>query len=198
MKNNVFKAVLAALLFSFIAENALASSGTTAIQAMGEDLAGQLQVHIGTRRADLSQAGFIVTTPVNLDDLTQTSPLARLMAENLSMWLVRNGYTVRELRRSDAILMTPRTGEISLTRQTDNLFKTTAGAALLVTGTYTVLPDQVMFHIRILSAGSNQVLAMSPLSIPLNQETYALLDRNEKKGRTSLFAPSVQTSLPIQ
>jgi len=198
MRNNIFGAVLTALLLSIVAGSGYASSGTTAIQTMGEDLASQLQVHIGARTADLTQAGFIVTTPVNLDDLTQTSPLARLLAENLSMWLVRNGYTVQELRKSDAILMAPRKGEISLTRQTDNLFKTTAGAALLVTGTYTVLPDQVIFHIRILATDSNQVLAMSPLSVPLDQQNYALLGRNEKKGRTSLFAPSVRTSLPMQ
>jgi hypothetical protein len=47
----------------------------------------------------------------------------------------------------------------------------------------------------VLEADSNAILAMAPLNLPRNPDTDLLLTRNDKRGRTSLFAPSVKTSL---
>ncbi len=166
------------------------------IAATGQNLLSQLQNRAHEQGVDLTSLEFIVTTPSNLDDLALTSPLARVTAEELSMWLVQHGFEVKEVRRADAILMAPKQGEIGLTRKPDSLYKTTATGTLLVTGTYTVLSDRVLFHIRVLEADSNKVLAMAPLSLPRTVNTNVLLTRNDKRGRTSLFTPSVKTSLP--
>lgn len=199
MHTNLFPRLFFSALFLFLSfQNVYASSSLWAIQNMGEDLAQQLKNRTQHINLDMERAGIIVTTPVNLDNLAQSSPLARLMAEDLSTWLVRHGYLVQEIRRSDAIMMAPGRGEISLTRDTSSLYKTAPPASLLITSTYTVLPDQVVFHFRVLKAASNEVLAMSPLRVPLDQRNYTLLTTNEKRGRTSLFAPSVKTSLPLQ
>jgi hypothetical protein len=193
----VFFLCSAICLVAWTALPGSALAGQPPCAAMGQDLVRQLQQRAVTRGQNLDSLTFVVTTPVNLDDMTHTSPLARFTAENLSMWLVQQGFRIREIRRSDAILMTPGQGEISLTRKPEDLFSTTVSGTLLVTGTYTVLSDRVLFHIRVLKADSNEVLAMTHMALPRDANTNVLLTRNDKKGRTSLFAPSVTTSLPV-
>ncbi|WP_141721086.1 FlgO family outer membrane protein [Desulfoplanes formicivorans] len=186
----------AVCLIAWTARPCFALAAPSPCAIMGQDLVRQLQHRADNQGVDLDTLTFVVTTPVNLDDLTRSSPLARFTAENLSMWLVRQGFRIREIRRADAILMAPRQGEMSLTRKPEDLYTTTVSGTLLVTGTYTVLSDRVLFHIRVLKADSNEVLAMTHMTLPRDANTNVLLTRNDKKGRTSLFAPSVTTSLP--
>jgi hypothetical protein len=166
-----------------------------AISATGQELFRQLQFEADEQGMNLTDMEFVVTTPVNLDNLNHTSPLARVTAENMSLWLVRQGFKVREIRRSDTLQIIPGQGEIVLTRTPEFLHTTSTAGALLVTGTYTVQNDNVLFHIRVLEADSNVILAMAPLDLPRTPDTDLLLTRNDKRGRTSLFAPSVKTSL---
>ncbi|WP_462323693.1 FlgO family outer membrane protein [Desulfoplanes sp.] len=185
------------MLLLLMAPSSWASPDRHPVESLGQDLVHQLRTRAARRGNDLGRSEFVVTTPANLDNLDQTSPLARCVAEDLSMWLVRHGYSVKEIRRSDAIVMEPGLGEMGLTRDPDSLYKTTATGTLLVTGTYTVVNDQVLFHIRIVEAGSNRVLAMGPLRLTRTSDTDILLTHNDKRGRTSLFTPTVKTSLPV-
>jgi hypothetical protein len=173
-----------------------ASADHPELAAMGQELVRQLESRPDYQVGDRADTAFIVATPTSLDNLSRTSPLARITAENLSLWLVRQGFTVRELRRSAAIHITPGQGEIGLTRRPEWLDTTPTTGALLVTGTYTVQSDRVLFHIRVLAADSTTILAMAPLEVPRSRDTDLLLTRNDKRGRTFLFAPSVKTSLP--
>ncbi len=166
-----------------------------AIFATVQELFRQLQFRADKQGMNLTDIEFVVTTPVSLDNLNRTSPLARVTAENISLWLVRQGFKVREIRRIDTPQIIPEQGEIVLTRKPEFLHAASTTGALLVTGTYTVQNDNVLFHIRVLDADSNAVLAMAPLDVPRSPDTDLLLTRNDKRGRTALFTPSVKTSL---
>jgi hypothetical protein len=173
-----------------------ASTDQPELAVMGQELVNQLQSRAEIQDADLSSTEFIITTPTSLDNLTRTSPLARVTAENLSLWLVRQGFRVKEIRKADILRITPKQGEIGLTRDPELLYPTSTTGALLVTGTYMIQSDRVLFHFRVLKADSNTVLAMAPLDVPRSPDTDLLLTRNDKRGRTALFAPSVKTSFP--
>jgi hypothetical protein len=138
---------------------------------------------------------MIVTTPLFLNDLKESSPLARLVGEEMALWFVKKGYRVQEIRKSRNIIMVPEVGEIALTRDASELFASKAKTSLVMTGTYSVMSRQVVFHFRIIEASSNEILAMTKAVVDINQRTYDLLTRSEKRQCSGVM-PTVRTSQP--
>jgi hypothetical protein len=163
-----------------------------ALPDMAAELADELNSQLVSRHGGGQGVSMIITTPVNLSTLETASPLARLMAEEMSTWFVSMGYRVQEIRRSSNILFSPQKGEMVLTRRAQMLDQRTPQAALILTGTYTVTSRNVRFNFRLMHAGTNEIVAMTSGTLNVNREIAELMSDN---GMGMGIRPSVATKI---
>lgn len=156
------------------------------------DLDKQLMKLIGElySRSDLR---IIFTVPVNLDDFDKTNSLARQVAEEVSNELKQKGYRVYEYRKGKEIDVYPKKGEFFLSRKLDKMANTKFSVELIMVGTYTLTEENVRFNIRLLHAGSNEVIASGNGTVPVYPEIVPLLEENSDYKVE--LAPSVKTKL---
>jgi len=162
---------------------------------MAAELADELHSQLALKMGGSKGYSMIVTTPVNLSTLESASPLARLIAEEMSTWFVSLGYRVQEIRRSNNILFSPNKGEMILTRRAQMLDQKTPAASLILTGTYTATSRNVRFNMRLMNAATSEIVAMASGTLPVNREVYELMgDGSMSMG----IRPSVGTKLASQ
>ncbi|MBG0777187.1 MAG: hypothetical protein H0S85_12245 [Desulfovibrionaceae bacterium] len=186
----VIAAVSVALWCTPLAALAGALPDTAALLA--QDLDGQLVQRFHLQEGPAKGYGLIVTTPVSLDDLEVSSPLARQLGEELATWFVRSGYKVQEIRKGRNVLIAPKKGEMLLTRRTKLLDSDNVRSSLILTGTYLTTTKNVRFSVRIMDAGSNEVLAMSSVTLPVTSEVYEVLSDGGPRSVSGL-RPTVAT-----
>lgn len=138
---------------------------------VGEELA--LQLTSGMRGAGGGQR-LILTTVVDLDNLYTTTRFGRTLTEALSTSLFRHGFGVVEIRKSAEIFMRDNRGELMLTRDVKLLAKQQQAAAIL-TGTYSLTPTTVILNLKLLDAGSQQVLSVAGLELQRSRNINHLL-----------------------
>ncbi|HEX9714709.1 MAG TPA: FlgO family outer membrane protein [Desulfurivibrionaceae bacterium] len=138
---------------------------------VGEELA--LQLTSGMRGARGGQR-LILTTVVDLDNLYTTTRFGRTLTEALSTSLFRHGFGVVEIRKSAELLIRDNRGELMLTRDAKLLAKQQQAAAIL-TGTYSLTPTTVILNLRLLDAGSQQVLSVAGLELQRSRNINHLL-----------------------
>ncbi len=164
-----------------------------AAQMMAAELDGQLKQRLQAGEGTLQGVSLITTTPVNINNLKLASPLARLLMEEMASWFVGAGYDVQEIRKGRNVLFSEETGELMLTRDADLLARKDFRSALIMTGTYVVTSKHVRFNIRLIHAGSNNVMAMTSRTIPVSGETLELLQDGSGQNFLAL-EPRVHTS----
>lgn len=197
---------LAALTVLFSAAGAGASGsveGTVpqAASAMARQIDRQIAGRLAQPEPPAVGVSLAVTVPVDVNDLDESNPLARQMAEELSRWFVQAGYNVQEIRKGRMILIEPGNGEKLLTRRDALLTQKNVESAAVMTGTYSVTNKNVRFNIRVLQTVSREVLGMATISVPLTAEVKSLLGRSpsgsgSNGGTLAGIAPSVGTVLP--
>ncbi|MFA6901327.1 MAG: FlgO family outer membrane protein, partial [Desulfurivibrionaceae bacterium] len=117
---------------------------------------------------------LILTTVVDLDNLYTTTRLGRTLTEALSTSLFRHGFGVVEIRKSAELLIRDNRGELMLTRDAKLLAKQQQAAAIL-TGTYSLTPTTVILNLKLLDAGSQQVLSVAGLELQRSRNINYLL-----------------------
>lgn len=193
--------VLAALLFPLTA----AADGNVpdAAKCIGKQLDDQIMrkftghsasfADSSTQRMTRSRIMIMGTTPANINNLTQASPLARQMTEEISRYLMSLGYRYDELRKGQDIRFDPRVGEFILTRQVPQLASRTGYGQAILAGTYVVSGEDVRFTISLLCTDSNEVLAKATATVPITPDLRPMLVENYGPG--SGLKPSVYTRL---
>ena len=99
----------------------------------------------------------VITTFVDLNNLSNTSAFGRLIGENLMHELQVKGWTVTDVRMTRDLIVNPN-GEFTLSRDIKRLHELYA-AANVVTGTYTNTKDGVLINVRVLDLASGQVVS---------------------------------------
>ncbi|GAB7080397.1 FlgO family outer membrane protein [Megalodesulfovibrio paquesii] len=196
MKSMLRLAVMLASLALFWALSAgTAGAGTlpALAHALADDLNFQLGEQIGLSGEVSPGHRLIITTPVNLNSLEISSPLARQLAEELATNFSKAGYVIQEIRRANTILFRPDQGEFLLTRRVGLVNERNIKGALIMAGTYVATSRHVRFTIKLMDAASLDVLAMSSLSLPVDQEAMELMDDGSGSPDMST-APSVRTT----
>lgn len=140
-----------------------------------------------------SQIMIMGTTPVNINNLEETSPLARQITEEISRWLIDRGYRFQELRKGKYLRFDRLAGEFLLTRDVSKLVTTSATSQAILAGTYIVSAKQVRFSMRLIHTNSNEVLAMGTATVPVTDDLLPLLD--DRKGGSDSLVPTVRTRL---
>lgn len=126
-------------------------------------------------QVDLRRRPTVVTSIVSLDDLAQTSPLGRLVAEHLMHELQLRSWAVTDIRMTGSVAVSE-SGEFSMSRSGRD--RREAGpAANLVTGTYTSTDDGVLLSVRIVDAASGHVLSSAQTRLMRDRFVATLVDK---------------------
>ncbi|HFQ80574.1 MAG TPA: hypothetical protein ENK33_04275 [Desulfobacterales bacterium] len=143
---------------------------------IGDNLARQL---INNRSRSLNtNETLIFTTIVNLNNLDQTSKFGRALSESLATRLFKYGFHVIELRKAGAIMVKDKTGELILSRESRKLGKEQKADAI-VAGTYSLTPKSIIINIKLLAAGTQEVLSVAGMELNRSLNiNYLLADGN--------------------
>ena len=192
--------VLAALLFPLTA--AAAGNVPTAAVSIAKQLDEQIMMRFSGDSQDMSRKDrealararimIMGTTPVNINNLDEASPLARQMTEEISRWLINAGYRFQELRKGRDIRFDKLKGEFILTRDVRQLASSSGTSQAVLAGTYIATGEQVRFSIRLIHTTSNEVLAMGTATVPITDDLRPLV-REPRAGDG--LAPTVSTRL---
>lgn len=88
---------------------------------------------------------ILSTTFVNNNDLKETSRFGRILQEHISSRLVQLGYTTKELKLRDSLLMREQSGETMLSRNVEDInAKQSLSAQAILVGTYSYT-DRIMY-----------------------------------------------------
>lgn len=194
--------VLAALLFPL---TAAAGDGNVpeAAESIGKQLDDQIMRRYTGHNASFSdsttqkstRSRFMImgTTPANINNLEQASPLARQMTEEIGRWLMSKGYKYDEIRKGQNIRFDQKVGEFILTRRVPQLATTTGYGQAILAGTYVVSGEDVRFNISLICTNSNEVLAKASATVPITPDLRPMLVENY--GPNSGSKPTVYTRL---
>ena len=109
---------------------------------------------------EFSSYKLIVTTFVDLNDMSRTCSFGRLISEKLISSLSNLGFNIQELRASPTLFMVEKKGEMFLTRNSQKI-PDTIQADAVVYGTYLLLDEEVIVTARIVRASDFQILRSS-------------------------------------
>lgn len=130
------------------------------------------QLERNTRHKTLLPA-VLASTFVNLDDLDDTSPLGRLITENLVHELQVRRWNVYDIRLSKAVAVNP-TGEFVLTRD-PKLLEYQYLVAGVLAGTYSITGEEVFVNARIIDINTGVVVSSGQISLPIDEFGARLL-----------------------
>ncbi|MCL2001272.1 MAG: FlgO family outer membrane protein, partial [Planctomycetes bacterium] len=166
--------ILFSAMFMFLGNTAVLAVGLPETAAIiGLELDAQLAERLG-EEAPVRGQTIIMTVPADLNNLEVTNPLSRQLAEDLASWFVKAGYSLQEIRKGRDVIFMPQ-AETMLTRKTDQLGERRVQSVLIMAGTYVKTRAHMRFNLRLLHAGTNEVLAMTSRSLSLAPEIVDLL-----------------------
>lgn len=119
-------------------------------------------------------ARVVVATPVNLDDLGETSTFGRLLGEIIAGRMAHWKFTVIDMYVRPGSLKIQPDGAFSLSRDVSELAKN-YDAALVVVSTYTVATDKIYLSLKLVSVEQNGIIGAIDIGLPKGPRTVALL-----------------------
>ncbi len=123
----------------------------------------------------------LVASLVDIDDLRRSSTLGRMVAEQVSGRLAQLGYHVTEMKLRGSVAVKQQAGELALSRELKHLGQQ-HDAQAVVAGTYAVGSNQVHINLRLLRAADGRVLSAVDYTLPLGQDTRALVPARHENG----------------
>ena len=165
------------------------------VAGSGRDLDRQL-IERFQMESPIDDLSIFVTTPVSLNDLTESVPLAKQVQEDIAQWFVKQGYPIQEIRKGQDLYFDTSQGEHLLTRRVEELSKDEAVAVAALVGTYTITPRTIRFNLRLVHTASLDTLAMSNFTIPLSRDIRPLVYVADGKLGGIPIEPTVITRLP--
>ncbi len=134
-------------------------------------LADQLERNVDRKNPN---AAFLVGSFANLNNLSETSPIGRLIAENLIHELQVRGWRIYEPRLMRNFVINS-SGEFTLSREAKTL-RDQFGVTGVVTGTLINSEDQLVVNARVIDSQSGIVISSGQIQIPSNWFTNALAE----------------------
>jgi FlgO protein len=128
----------------------------------------------------VSEAGgpLLVATVVDIDHLSQSSTLGRLISEHVASRLAQKGYVVTELKMRDPVYVRTPEGELMLSREVHDI-SAKHGAQAVVVGTYASdgrgANSVVFVSLKLVRTGDNTILGASDYALVLAQGGYGML-----------------------
>ncbi|HDQ41699.1 MAG TPA: hypothetical protein ENN39_11825 [Desulfonatronum sp.] len=118
---------------------------------------------------ELREYPLLMSTFVALEDLDQSSPLGRLIPQQIGSRFAQHGIQVVDVRlRTKTLLIRNHQGEFALSRELQNINQGVNAYAVL-TGTYSVVYGKVYVNAMILRAADGAVLAALDYTLPVDR-----------------------------
>ena len=133
-------------------------------------LADQLERNIDHKQVN---ASYLIGSFVDLNDMTKSSPMGRLIAENLMHELQVRSWRIFEPRLMQNFMINEG-GEFVLSRDVKQL-KTKYGVSGVVAGTYVVSGDYTVVNARVINVDNGIVLSTGQIQIPSNWFSDSLM-----------------------
>jgi TolB-like protein len=111
--------------------------------------------------------GLLVSTFVDLNNLYRTSSFGRYVAEQLMNEFQRYSFPVRDMRKSQSVMVQEKRGEFGLSRDPGEIPAAHSASAML-TGTYLVGEKDIMVNARILDNARGTLLSSATVVFPRN------------------------------
>lgn len=126
------------------------------------------------------QTPLLVGTFVDLNDVDTTQALGRSISEQFTTRLVQLGLNVADVKLRDKMNIN-QSGEHVLSRDPDNLSKT-FNVAGVISGTYTIGEENVLFNARMTSAVDGKLIAAQDFIIPKTADVHKLARPDSKRS----------------
>jgi len=115
----------------------------------------------------------VVTSFTNLDNLSETSSLGRLVGEHLMHELIVRGWSVNDIRMNTELII-GKDGEIAMSRDVKRL-RSVIPAENVVTGSYLVTGDGVLLSVRVVEFSTGSVLSSSETRLKIDPFIASLI-----------------------
>lgn len=150
--------------------------------ATTEDGLGGNLITVNYRAADALMQGVtldprqpvLIATVVDLESLTESTRLGRLVSEQIGSRLSNKGVRVKELKLREQLFMKQNTGELLLSREVRDLSQAHDAQAVVV-GTYTSSGQTLYINLKLVKPEGNIVVSAHDYSLPLNGNIKGLL-----------------------
>ena len=152
--------------YASVAQSELIATSYKAADALLAQAAGQIA----------REHPLIVATLVNINALEESTPLGRLISEQVGARMAQQGYRVVELKIRQKLYMKRNEGELMLTREIRDIARQQDAQALVI-GTYTEGADRVFVNLKLTQIETNIALAAVDYALPLDMNIRALLQR---------------------
>ncbi len=116
---------------------------------------------------------LLVTTFVDNNDLTQTSRFGRILQEHITSRFVQFGYTVKELKLRDSLLIQPKSGETMLSRDL-NLISPSVSAQAILVGTYSYTNRTMYISARLINPANSTIISSVDYRLVMDQNVMAM------------------------
>lgn len=166
------------LLLAMALSSALAGCATLPEVERPRDL-GSL-IYMGADKMIDSAPGLapnkpiVVATTVDGDNLNASSTFGRLTSQLVSSRLSQRGYLVRDVTYTGALVITPETGEMVLSREAVRLAAAN-NAQAVVAASYALGGENIYLNLRLLRADDGRVLSTADIVVPLDIDTHRLV-----------------------
>ncbi len=129
---------------------------------LAQGLASQLNANY--RQGSLASCTCVITTFVDIDDLSKSSEFGRLLSEALGAEMFRHGGSILDIRQARTIMAKPGTGELILSRYAEDLPGDVSTNTVMV-GTYGIGHSSVAVTAKIIDINTRKVLSVAMAEI---------------------------------
>lgn len=166
-------AFILALLLCALPISGHAQCGASRIDMLCDSLAEGL---VSSLQVRLDRSELIMTAPfADLHDVKNTSPLGRILAEEVGNSLTRHGYRLADTR---VFMPSPYSlkeqGETALSSEPDQA-GATSGLQTILTGTYALVDGGLRISARLVQPTNHAVLATASCRLRVSEEIRELL-----------------------
>jgi hypothetical protein len=116
---------------------------------------------------------LLMTTFVDNNDLNQTSHFGRILQEHIASRFVQLGYTVREIKMRNNLLIRPKSGEIILSRDLKLLNPSLTAQAVLV-GTYSYSKRIMYISARLINPENSTIISSMDYQLVMDENVLAM------------------------
>jgi hypothetical protein len=116
---------------------------------------------------------LLTTTFVDNNDLNQTSRFGRILQEHITSRFVQLGYTVREIKLRNNLLIRPKSGEIMLSRDLKMINPSLSAQAILV-GTYSYTKRTMYISARLINPENSTIISSMDYQLIMDDNVLAM------------------------
>lgn len=120
----------------------------------------------------------LVTSLADEENLDESSPFGRLLAEQVASRLITAGYSVHEVKFGEVLSVARGRGEFVLSREADRI-AVSAGAQAVLAGTYTTAANQVFVNLKLIRADDGRVMAAHDFIVPMDENVRVLVRQKQ-------------------